>query len=546
MKYIIISGASDIGNAIIKDLSTKDNEIIYTYKTKKIKKLKNLTPIKLDVNSKKKIKTFAKNKILNNWESLVIMPASQMPIGLFSETKADEWYQSVDLNFTNQMYLLRLLVEKRLIKKNFISNVILWAGTGSNSAPKYYSAYTISKIAQTKMAELLDEEFENIKFSIIGPGWVKTKIHKQTIAAGKKARENYHNTIQRFKLNKFNLMEDVVNCFNKVVDLPKKAAGGRNFSVEFDKWEDSNLKKILEVDSNMYKLRRDFNHFIFSDLDFNIENTLDIIAKNKNFQNPSSSVYKIFKRIFHFKFTLDYFLSQKKISKYLNINFTFPHIELGNISSTHMFGVDELLIFKFYFQNKKKYKKVCDIGGNIGLHSLILGKLGFEVDTYEPDPKHCKIATKIFEDNNIKVNLNEMAVSNYTGNADFTRIINNTTGNYILNKKSSYGPKEKLKVKVIDAKKLCGKYDLIKIDAEGSEADILHQFDKSEFNKTDFILEVTTESSAENLWKKINKDNLKAYAQKISWERIKKIEDLPTSWREGSVIISSSFENSNN
>jgi len=46
----------------------------------------------------------------------------------------------------------------------------LCAGTGSNSAPKYYSAYTISKIAQTKMTELLDKEFDDIKVSIIGPG----------------------------------------------------------------------------------------------------------------------------------------------------------------------------------------------------------------------------------------------------------------------------------------------------------------------------------------------------------------------------------------
>ena len=65
-------------------------------------------------------------------------------------------------------------------------------------------------------------------------------------------------------------MKEVVDCFNKIISLKKKAAGGRNFSVEFDEWRKNNLAKILDADENMYKLRRDFNDFKFSDLQFNI------------------------------------------------------------------------------------------------------------------------------------------------------------------------------------------------------------------------------------------------------------------------------------
>ena len=275
------------------------------------------------------------------------------------------------------------------------------------------------------------------------------------------------------------------------------------------------------------------------EINFDIKKILDSIYKNKNFQNPKSPVYKNFKKLLILKYTKE-FLKNKKIKKFLNLNINFPYIKFGNINSIHLFGIDELLIFKFYISRKKIYKKVCDIGANIGLHSLILSKCGYKVDSYEPDPVHCSIAKKIFKKNKVKVNLNEKAVSNYSGIANFTRIVNNTTGSYISNKKASYGPVKKIKVNVINAIELSNKYDLIKIDAEASEVDILSQFTSNDFKKTDFIVEISTAFSRNNLWKMIKEKKLKVYAQKISWNKIKKIQDLPSSHREGSIFISSS------
>ena len=89
-------------------------------------------------------------------------------------------------------------------------------------------------------------------------------------------------------------------------------------------------------------------------------------------------------------------------------------------------------------------------------------------------------------------NLYQKAVSNYTGKATFTRIINNSTGSYINDKKQSYGPTEMYEVDVINALDLSFKYDLIKMDIEGSEADVFKAFDPKVFEKTDFIAEVST------------------------------------------------------
>ena len=209
---------------------------------------------------------------------------------------------------------------------------------------------------------------------------------------------------------------------------------------------------------------------------------------------------------------------------------------MGNINSTHLFGIDELFLFKFYEKNKQRYKKVCDIGCNIGLHSLILNKLGYEVQSYEPDPNHVKIAKKIFKKNKCKINLINKAVSNKKGKANFTRILGNTTGSFIGNKKTAYGKLKKFKVNLENAINLVGKFDLYKIDAEGSEIDILRCFKSNDFRKSDFVMEISTKQNAKELWKFFK--NLKMYSQKNSWKKISKFEHIPTSHLEGSIIIS--------
>ena len=68
----------------------------------------------------------------------------------------------------------------------------------------------------------------------------------------------------------------------------------------------------------------------------------------------------------------------------------FPYFKMGNRDSLDLFDMDELIIFSFYWVNRDKYRNILDIGANIGLHSLILSKCGYQVNCFEPDPVHFK------------------------------------------------------------------------------------------------------------------------------------------------------------
>ena len=120
-----------------------------------------------------------------------------------------------------------------------------------------YSTYTLSKIALIKLVELLDFEVKNTKFSIIGPGWVNTKIHNSTLISNK-AGKNKKLTIDKLKSNNLTSMNEIFNFFKWLYTQKKSIISGRNFSVVYDK-NLNKLKKNLVKDQNFFKLRRKGN-----------------------------------------------------------------------------------------------------------------------------------------------------------------------------------------------------------------------------------------------------------------------------------------------
>jgi NADP-dependent 3-hydroxy acid dehydrogenase YdfG len=143
------------------------------------------------------------------------------------------------------------------------STVICFAGGGTNNATTHYSGYTVSKIASIKFCELLDAEILDTKFTILGPGWIKTKIHNETLKAGVKAGENFSKTKLKIENDDMESMQNVVDCVNWVIQTPKSIVSGRNFSVVNDPWREEHLGKYLINDINAYKLRRYKNEYKF-------------------------------------------------------------------------------------------------------------------------------------------------------------------------------------------------------------------------------------------------------------------------------------------
>lgn len=189
------------------------------------------------------------------WRLFISSAGTMAPIGRFFELDFDEWERSVIVNSSSQLRVLHGLWPHRLQKHPV--DLMLMAGGGTNNAFTNYSAYCLSKIALIKMCELIDDEEPDANAFIIGPGFVQTRIHEETIRAGQKAGEGLSKTLAFLETEGTSLADiydNMVWCMN----AGRQVAGGRNFSTVHDAWRDGGkaLEQALANDPNAFRLRR--------------------------------------------------------------------------------------------------------------------------------------------------------------------------------------------------------------------------------------------------------------------------------------------------
>jgi FkbM family methyltransferase len=216
------------------------------------------------------------------------------------------------------------------------------------------------------------------------------------------------------------------------------------------------------------------------------------------------------------------------------------NINFGSISTKHLFGLDELIIFAWYELNKKRYKRALDLGANIGLHSLIMDRLGFTVTSYEPDPVHIELFNELISTNSARnVSLREKAIGVKKEKLNFTRVLGNTTGNHLTGaKQNPYGDLEMFEVEV-DALHdvLRETYSLVKMDVEGYEVKLIQALVLEDFENMDIMLEIGTAENATIIYDELIRIGVNAFSQKNNWKKVSAADDLPTSHREGSLFL---------
>jgi FkbM family methyltransferase len=268
---------------------------------------------------------------------------------------------------------------------------------------------------------------------------------------------------------------------------------------------------------------------------------LESLPLIKQHHNHETSLYRLFEkaarqeaeRIFDSTYP-----EQEKTLGHLG-NISVPYFNMGAVDSLDLFGLDELILFAYYWVNRKRYRKVLDIGANIGLHSVILAKCGYQVSLFEPDPTHFSKLQEILTGNRIhNVEMHQAAVSDRSGEVEFVRVLGNTTSSHIAGCKQPYGQLERFQVPVFDIRELIRSVDLIKMDVEGHEATIIEATKSADWDHTDAVIEVGAPDKAQAIFNHLRSIKVRAFSQKIGWGEVKMLEDMPFSYKDGSLFVS--------
>lgn len=216
---------------------------------------------------------------------------------------------------------------------------------------------------------------------------------------------------------------------------------------------------------------------------------------------------------------------------------TIPRSSLGGrITTDNLFDPNEQVIFDFYEANRERYCQVVDIGANVGVHSILMARQGWEVRAYEPDPSHFEALLRNIAAHDVQVDAYRAAVSDCDGTATFVRVLDNLTGSHLAGAKDSYGPRESIDVITVDCRPLFAWADFVKMDCEGHEAAIISMLPAHTWETTDAMLEVGNVHCASVIYACL-RYTVSMWAQKNGWARVQSSYDMPIRHQDGSLFI---------
>jgi short-subunit dehydrogenase len=261
---LIVSVSSDIGEQLAIHYLNRGFRVAGTYRSRistSLEREPHFVGLQCDVNEPEAaelIRAFLKGAGFQ-WRIFISCVGQLAPVGLFFETEFDRWADSVGVNSVAQ---LRALHAAWPFRASGMCHSVFFAGGGTNNPFRNYSSYCLGKIALIKMCELLDDENPDLNVFIVGTGWVRTKIHTQTLAAGARAGANFTKTKQFIDENAAGTSyKDIADMIDWGIAEGKTVASGRNFSVVHDPWRTggSILASALRDNPSKFKLRRSGN-----------------------------------------------------------------------------------------------------------------------------------------------------------------------------------------------------------------------------------------------------------------------------------------------
>ncbi len=261
----VLSVSSDIGEQLALHFLDLGLRVAGTYRRElpaSLRRREDFVGLRCDVSTREsgaQIATFLRAEDFH-WDLFVSCVGQLAPVGPFFGCDFDQWSDSVATSSVAQLRALHAAYPMR--RASGVSHVVFFAGGGTNNPFPSYSAYCVGKIALIKMCELLDDENPDLNVFIVGTGWVRTKIHEQTLEAGELAGANLQKTRSFIDQGiQGTSHADIAAMIRWGVEQGRPVAGGRNFSVVHDAWNDDGpgLAAALSSDTDKFKLRRHGN-----------------------------------------------------------------------------------------------------------------------------------------------------------------------------------------------------------------------------------------------------------------------------------------------
>ncbi len=179
------------------------------------------------------------------------------PIGPVVRVDPEEWRGAIETNLYGTFLVAREAC-RALIASGTRGSIVLMSGGGAAAPFPNYTAYACGKIGVVRLAETLALEVAShgIRVNAIAPGFVVTRLHQQTLAAGKELAGGFVETTNQ-QIEKGGVPASVAaRCAAFLLSGRAEGITGRFVAAPYDRYAEWTGKLDSINGSDLFTLRR--------------------------------------------------------------------------------------------------------------------------------------------------------------------------------------------------------------------------------------------------------------------------------------------------
>ena len=179
------------------------------------------------------------------------------PIGTIADVDPDEWLKAIHVNLFGSFLVARAACSR--MRTSGGGRIVLLSGGGAATPFPNYTAYATSKIGVVRLVETIAIEMApyNIEVNALAPGFVATRLHEQTLAAGADAAgQAFLDTTKKQLAGGAVPPSIAANASVLLLSDAAKGITGKFVAAPYDGWKDwpAHVSQLQETD--IFTLRR--------------------------------------------------------------------------------------------------------------------------------------------------------------------------------------------------------------------------------------------------------------------------------------------------
>lgn len=259
-RVAVIGATGAIGGAVCRELVSRGASVLGTGRdSERLRELHDagMRAVPLDLSSASMAAQDFQQACMGTFpgglDGLVFASGDHGPIGPTRALDPTDLSAYLDQHLASIVGLLAAAAP--LLDKSESPSVVLLSGGGATAPRANYTPYALAKVGVVRLAENVALEEPSWRVNAVAPGFVASRIHDSTIAAGKGRSGEDPNEL-RHRLSSADPPERAAGCIRFLLSDAAKGITGRLISAIWDPWEDSDWRQAVASSESLGRLRR--------------------------------------------------------------------------------------------------------------------------------------------------------------------------------------------------------------------------------------------------------------------------------------------------